>query len=241
MTVQSQFDQLIHGITTTINNILSPNKEVTLSDGTKIKILDEANAPVGMDSENTMGEALFNRKSTARYGDPEEIEILNEDGTYETITARVYNEEDATDNYSLFTLGEIEVNPKILQDYSYIPLSSNTGSGDYDIQTASELLSSWQETFATLSPNTLTKNNFSDYYTSFISEIANRGEQMNTISQNQASMVESIDNQRMEVTGVSSDEELSNLIKFQHAYNASARYVNTVSQMLEDIINKLGS
>lgn len=240
MTVQAQFDQLIHGITTTINDILSPNKEVTLSDGTKIKILDEAKAPVGMDKDHTMGEALFNRKSMARYGEYEEIEIVNPDGGYETITARVYQEEDKTDNYSLFTLGEVEVNPKILQDYSFIPLSSNTGSGDYDIGAASRLLSSWQETFATLSPNTLTKNNFDDYYTSFISEIANRGEQLNTISSNQASMAESIDNQRMEVTGVSSDEELSNLIKYQHAYNASARYVNTVSQMLEDIIAKLG-
>ncbi len=240
MTVQAQFDQLIHGITTTINDILSPNKEVTLSDGTKLIILDADKAPVGMDRDKTMGEALFGRKSMARYGEEELIEIINAEGNYETISARIYNEEDPSDNYSLYTLGEIEVNPKILQDYSYIPLSSNTGSGDYDIETAAKLLSSWQETFATLSPNTLTKNNFDDYYTSFISEIANRGEQMNTISSNQASMVESIDNQRMEVTGVSSDEELSNLIKYQHAYNASARYVSTVSQMLQDIIEKLG-
>ena len=239
MTAQSQFDQLIHGITTTVNDILSPNKKVTLSDGSVINILDEENAPVGMDKNKTMGEALFNRKSMARYTETD-IEIDNGDGSYDNITAWVYNEEDASDNYSLFTIGEVEINPNILQNYSYIPLSSNTGSGDYDIKTAEQLLSSWQEAFATLSPNTLTENNFNDYYTSFISEIANRGEQFNTISSNQASMVESIDNQRMEVTGVSSDEELSNLIKFQHAYNASARYVNVVSQMLEDVINNLG-
>lgn len=239
MTAQAQFDQLIHGITTTINDILCPNKVVTLPDGTKIKILDEEKAPVGMDDERTMGEALFNRKSMPRYKEAEEIEIMNEDGTFETILARIYNEEEPGDNYSLFTLGEIEINPNILKNYAYIPLSSNSGSGDYDIETAKNLLSSWQESFATLSPNTLTRNNFSDYYTSFMGEIANRGEQLKTISSNQTSMVESIDNQRMEVTGVSSDEELTNLIKYQHAYNASARYVNVVSQMLEDMIQKL--
>lgn len=233
MTVQAQFDQLIHGIVTTINDILAPNKEVTLTDGTKLKILDKEKAPVGLDG-TTMGEALFNRKSTARY---REEEIDMEDGTHETVM--VYNEEDATDNYSLFTLGEIEVNPNILKNYSYIPLSSNSGTGDYDIETAQQLLTSWQEAFSALLPNTLTKNNFSDYYTAFMSEIANRGEQYNTISTNQASMVESINNRRMEVMGVSSDEELTNLIKYQHAYNASARYVNVVSEMLEDIINKL--
>jgi flagellar hook-associated protein 1 FlgK len=39
---------------------------------------------------------------------------------------------------------------------------------------------------------------------------------------------------------VSSDEELANMIKFQHAYNASSRYINTVSEMIEYLIEKLG-
>ena len=243
MTVQAQFDQLVHGIVTMINDTLSPNKEVTLLDGSKIKILDVDRAPIGMDQEGTMGEVLFTRKSMARYGDEEEIDIqfINEDGDVETATimARVYIEEDPADNYSLYTLGEIEVNPKLLQDKSYLPLSKSDGSGAYDIKTAQELLSKWQEPFATLSPNTLTRNNVNDYYISFMAGIANRGEQVNTISQNQMSMVNSIDNKRSEVTGVSSDEELTNLIKFQHSYNAAARYINVVSEMLEHIIMNL--
>ena len=90
-----------------------------------------------------------------------------------------------------------------------------------------------------LSPNSLTLNNINEYYIAFISEIANRGEQMHTISLNQMSMVDSIDNKRTEVTGVSSDEELTNLIKFQHSFNAAARYINVVSEMLEHIIMRL--
>lgn len=238
MTVQAQFDQLIHGIVTTINDILCPNKQYTRADGTIVYVLDESKAPVGLDGV-TMGEELFSRKSTSRYGDYENIEIINDEGGYETIYARVYHAEDPSDNYSLYTLGEITINPKILQNYAYIPLSSNAGTGDYDIKTTQKLLDAWQAPFATLSPNTLTYNNFSNYYTSFISEIANWGEQLHTISTNQASMVESIDNQRMAVTGVSSDEELTNLIKYQHAYNASARYINVVSEMLEHIIMRL--
>ena len=239
MTVQAQFDQLIHGIVTTINDILSPNREVTLADGTKIKILDDEKAPIGMDVDKTMGEGLFSRKSMNRYSDYTEIEIENGLGGYEFITARVYMAEDPSDNYSLFTLGEIEVNRKILQNYSIIPLSSNSGTGEYDIETAQKLLTAWQTPFSTLSPNTLTRNNFNDYYTSFIAEIGNRGERLNTIRDNQASMVESIDNQRLKITGVSSDEELTNLIKYQHAYNAAARYVNVVSEMLEHIVTSL--
>lgn len=221
MTAQAQFDQLIHGIVTTINDILCPNTTTTLPDGSVARVLDE-DAPVGLDPKLTAGEALFNRKNTDRYSD--------------YMGYKVYNEEDKNNNYSLFTLGEIEVNQNLLQNISLIPLSDKDRTGEHDLVAARELLRKWQEPFATLSPNTLTVNNFSDYYTSFISEIANRGEQINTISKNQATMVASIDNQRTEITGVSSDDELTNLIKYQHAYNAAARYVNVVSEMLEHII-----
>ncbi len=240
MTAQAQFDQLIHGIVTMVNDTLCPNKEVTLPDGSKLKIFDEDYASVGMDPKKTAGEALFSRKSTPRYTDVQsiDIEIENEDGTkgVTSILARIYIEEDPKDNYSLYTLGEIEVNPNILQNNSYLPLSMNDGTGAYDIEMAQRLLSNWQKPFATISPNTLTSNNVNDYYISFISEIANRGEQVHTISMNQVSMSTSIDNKRSEVSGVSSDEELTNLIKFQHSYNAAARYINVVSEMLEHII-----
>ncbi len=58
--LQVQFDNLIHGAVTTINDILCPNKEVELTDGSKILIFDEENAPVGMDEFDTPGEALVN-------------------------------------------------------------------------------------------------------------------------------------------------------------------------------------
>ncbi len=235
VSAQAQFDTLIHGIVTTINDILSPNKEVTLSDGTKVKILDEENAPVGIDEDASMGEALFNRKSMARYQEPQELVL--EDGSI--ITARVYNEESESDNYSLFTIGEIEVNTKIKDNQSVLPLSSNTGTGDYAIEICNMLVDAWQEPFATLSPDTLTKCNFDAYYNEFIGGIATRGDELNTISENQQVMTENIDEQRLSVTGVSSDEELTNLIKFQHSYSAASRYINVVDEMLATLMEKM--
>jgi flagellar hook-associated protein 1 FlgK len=239
MSTQTQFDQLIHGIVTLVNDIFSPNQEVTLSDGTKATIFDSNNAPVGMDPAKTKGQALFTRKSMDSYGEEEIIDYITESGEKETVSSFFYNVENPDDIYSLFTIGEIQVNPDIMQNYDLIPLSDNDGSGGFDPEAVNKLMDVWHNAFSTLSPNTLTQYNFSDYYTAFTSELANRGEKYNTIGENQASMVESINNSRSEVSGVSSDEELTNLIKYQHAYNASSRYVNTVSQMLEDIINKL--
>lgn len=235
MATQAQFDQLIHGIVTTMNDILCPNKEIMLQNGDIVRVLDTENASVGMDSDKTMGEELFKRKATNRY---EEQTLTLADGT--TGTYMVYQEENKEDNYSLYTLGEIEINPAIMKDRSKLPLSKNTNTGDFDVKVAENLLSAWQENFATLNPNELSPNNFYNYYTALIGELGTRGEKYETLAKTQESMANSIDNERQSVMAVSTDEELTNMIKYQHAYNASARYVNVVSEMLEHIITALG-
>lgn len=249
MQTQAQYDQLIHGIVTKINDILCPNKEVTIAAGTTIelsngdtytydkdtviKIFDDENAPIGINGEG--GTELFSRKSMPRYTDYQEITLANGD----TVLARIYNEEDKANNYSLYTVGELVVNQELIEDKSKMPLSQNSNTGDYDIKTTERLLKSWQEPFATLSPNTLTKTNINDYYNSLIGGIATTGERYHTIVKSQEGMVTSIDNQRQSVLGVASDDELTSLIKFQHAYNAAARYINVIDQMLEHIVTRI--
>ena len=56
----------------------------------------------------------------------------------------------------------------------------------------------------------------------------------------EVSLVLEADTARMEVTSVSENEELTNMIKFQHAYNASARMITTVDEMIDVIINRMG-
>jgi len=236
MATQAQFDQLIHGIVTTINDILCPNKQVMREDGTTVWVLDEEKASIGMDADNTMGTELFSRKSMDRYQEKQWLTLA--DGTRQEFY--VYNEEDPTNNYSLYTLGEIEINPEILKDRSKLPLSKNSNTGDFDIDAAEALLTAWQEDFATLNPNELSYNNFNNYYTALIGELGTRGEKYQTLSETQESMMASIDNERQEVMAVSTDEELTHLIKYQHAYNAAARYVNVVSEMLDHILSTLG-
>ena len=236
MATQSQFDQLIHGIVTTINDILCPNREIMLENGQVIKVLDTDKASIGMDAEKTMGTEFFSRKSMDRYQELQEVTLA--DGSKEWVY--IYNEEDPENNYSLYTLGEIEINPEILKDRSKLPLSKNTNTGDFDIDVAEQLLTAWQEDFATLNPNELSYNNFNNYYTALIGELGTRGEKYQTLSETQESMMNSIDNERHEVMAVSTDEELTHLIKYQHAYNAAARYVNVVSEMLDHILSTLG-
>ena len=67
-----------------------------------------------------------------------------------------------------------------------------------------------------------------------------KGSYSKSIYENQENTVESTLNARNQVIDVSSDEELSNMIRFQNAYNASSRYINTISQMLEHLLSTLG-
>lgn len=58
---------------------------------------------------------------------------------------------------------------------------------------------------------------------------------------NHSAALQATENRRQSVTGVSLDEEMANLIKYQHSYNAAARLVSMTDQMLDTIINRMGS
>jgi flagellar hook-associated protein 1 FlgK len=232
--LMAQFDVLVNAMVTGINDTLCPNKEVTLADGSTIKILDEEAAGIGMGNGNEYaGTELFVRNGTSRYT---EQTITLDDGT--TMTAKVYNEEDASDYNTLYTTGNISVNTALLQNPSLLPLSYVNGEEAQDV--VDKLLAQWNEKFATVSPNSLVDCTYRDYYTGMMDDLADRGYTYNAMAESQQQSVNEWDNQRQQVVGVSSDEELANMIKFQHAYNASSRYINTVSEMIEYLIEKLG-
>jgi flagellar hook-associated protein 1 len=52
--------------------------------------------------------------------------------------------------------------------------------------------------------------------------------------------MEFAENQRQSAMGVSLDEEMSDLLKYKFAYNASSKTLNAIDEMLEIIINRMG-
>jgi flagellar hook-associated protein 1 FlgK len=235
----SQFDTLIHGIVTSVNDVLSPNTTVTDVNGVTYTILDTEKAGKGFGEGNEVqGTELFSRKGLDRYTE-QTITVIGDDGNPKTQTVQVYNEEDANDYYSLYTLGQITVNDDLVKNPSLLPLTKVNGEEYQEV--ANELLDLWNSNFSTLDPNSLVPNTFSDYYAAMVGDYANRGYTYTGIADTQATLVNEVNNQRQEVVGVSSDDELTNLIKYQHAYNANSRYITVVSEMIEHIIEKLGS
>lgn len=243
MQVQSQLDTLVHGIVKQINDTLCPNKELKLADGTTIKVLDEDKALMGDDGNDTIGTELFARRSTSRY-EKVTVTVENEDGTTSDIEVYKLNDENKEDPYSLYTINQLVVNPVVLQDSSTIPVKYTEGSGKYGGYASNELLQIAQcfnNTLGTLNPNSLTTYNALDFYSGMCSDLAIAGGIWNGVVSNQETTVASLESERQNVMGVSTDEELSDLIKFQRCFDASSRYITTISEMLEHIIERLGN
>lgn len=81
---------------------------------------------------------------------------------------------------------------------------------------------------------------FKDYYKNLVSQLANTGQVLRAVQDNQMVATDALAYAREEIVGVSSDEELTNMIMYQNAYNASSRYINVVSEMLDHLLTTLG-
>jgi len=214
MTIQAQFDNLIHGIVTTINNVLSPN---TVGPP---PAFDAANAPYGLNGNR--GTELFARVYMDRY-----------DGLGN------YNAEDPANRYSLYSAGNLKINEAILVDYNKLCLSKSNGV-DGDSSVVESMLTQWKEPFSPLTPGSAGILKINDYYNGFVAYIGSRGNSVNNLKSNQETLTVQIDNQRNQLMGVSSDEELGNMMKYQHAYNASSRVITVVDQMIQRVIDQTG-
>lgn len=236
MNIQGEFDQMIHNVVTKVNEILAKaagvqTGDLTLADGTVLK--DARYCTVDPDGYMRMEDGspiqLFTKITTDGYE-----KVTGADGT----EYWVMKEEDPNRPESLYTIGNLQVNSALMQEPSKLGFRLSDGSEDK--ATAEALKAAFAEEAYTLNPNVQKKTTFVDYYTDLVSQVSNSGYVFRSIYENQVNTVESTQSAREQVIGVSTDEELSNMIKFQNAYNASSRYINVISEMLEHIISTLG-
>ena len=80
-----------------------------------------------------------------------------------------------------------------------------------------------------------------EFYNGLIAKLGIDAEKSNSTLSNQETLINYLQDRQESVAGVSMDEELTNMIKFQNAYNASARYVTAIDELLERLINGTGT
>ena len=81
---------------------------------------------------------------------------------------------------------------------------------------------------------------YNEHYGALIAGIGSDARRVIDAAANQSAFVSYLDNQRQSVSGVSLDEEVANLVKFQHAYDAAARALTAADEALDTIINRMG-
>ena len=247
LSTEAELDQLVHKLVTAINDIFCPNVEYagtdltgTTADGNAftitqgMKVLDTDNCAVGSDGKLPPQE-LFSRVGTDRY-----TEVNVTDAAGNTRTYYVYNEESATDISKMYTLSSLKVNDEIISQPSYIPhLTQDSNNKQVAQQLGTAFTEMWKKSEISLNPNATSKCTFMEYYAQMIGETGTAGSVYNTMSETLNNTVNTVDNKRQQVIGVSSDEELTSMIQFQNAYNAASRFMNVVSDMIETLINGL--
>ncbi|NLX01610.1 MAG: flagellar hook-associated protein FlgK [Syntrophomonadaceae bacterium] len=79
-----------------------------------------------------------------------------------------------------------------------------------------------------------------DYWRSIAADTGVQSQEARRMVKNQETLLNELENKRQSISGVSLDEEMTNMIKFQHAYNAAARFITSIDEALEVIISRMG-
>jgi flagellar hook-associated protein 1 FlgK len=134
--------------------------------------------------------------------------------------------------------GWIEVNPALIKD----PASVVAGFGENG-RPAQPGNGEAALAIASIRNNTVMVGQvgtFDDYFADAVGRMGLLGEQSNRALETQNLVMKQLKDLRQSVSGVNMDEELANMIKYQHGYAAAARFITTMNSMLDTIINRMG-
>lgn len=145
----------------------------------------------------------------------------------------VGNPPTAATGISFFTgsdAGSIRVAPPIKEDVSNIAASLDGSVGNGEVAFA----------IANLRDNKMMAGgtqSLDEYYNNTVTDLATEIDLSRSKRENQEMLKDQIQNQRTSESGVSLDEEMTNLIKFQRSLEASAKVIKVVDEILDTVIN----
>lgn len=155
--------------------------------------------------------------------------------------------------------GNIQVNPELLEQGGYNKLGTvaqTTGTdgkeeidGNIDNTSDNTLIKQFLEDWSnnkdwfkegdSLSAPFAKSVTLTDFFSELVTDMGSEGSIYAAKASEKYISVTNIENERQAMGGVSTDEEFSNMLKYQYAYNASARMITMLDGMLDTIINKM--
>lgn len=124
--------------------------------------------------------------------------------------------------------GRLIVNSTILNDPYKISVSSDGNSGNGDLALS---------IYEVSNKKIINNLSISEAYSTLISGIGNHKQSADNMAATDKLVLEQLELQKASYSGVSIDEEMANVIKFQRSYDASAKLISVADEMLDTIIN----
>lgn len=134
---------------------------------------------------------------------------------------------------SYITAGNVTINQEILNDVSKLPYSYDSTKGSANVDMVEELL-------AIKNKIVINNGTFESFLNSIVSVCSIDAGRVKTFQATYSNIKETIDNQRMSVSGVDEDEEGIDLVKFKNAYNLSSKVISVMQEIYDKLIEQTG-
>jgi flagellar hook-associated protein 1 FlgK len=136
--------------------------------------------------------------------------------------------------YYFMVAGNFSVNKEFFNNPKLLATSSDIVNGTENNDIVSRLLA--------LKDNRLMFEQGSpdEFFNTLVAEVGIDTDTANTFSDSQSNILEAITNQRLSVSGVDIDEEAMNLVRYQNAYNLSAKVITVMDEVYDKLINYMG-
>jgi flagellar hook-associated protein 1 len=129
---------------------------------------------------------------------------------------------------------QLAVNAAIVANPSLIAASSTAAGAPGD---SSNMLALFGIRAASAPTGSTLGSSFDDFYGGMVSSMGLAAQTANRDVDTADTVVNTLEDRRSQVSGVSLDEEMTNLVKFQHAYSAAGRAMSTLNDMLDTLVH----
>ncbi|MDD3172614.1 MAG: flagellar hook-associated protein FlgK [Herbinix sp.] len=158
--------------------------------------------------------------------------------TFNSQTGSYYEEisenEPLYGSYYFMTAANFTINKDLIKDPSLMATSTDVLNGSESNDVVDKLL-------ALKGNKMLFQQGSADgFFQTLVAEIGIDTSKAATFSDSQTNILDTIKNQRLSISGVDVDEEAMNLVRYQNAYNLSAKVISVMDEIYDKLINYMG-
>ncbi len=137
-------------------------------------------------------------------------------------------------SYYFMTAANFTISEKLMTDTSYLATTEDITAGNEANDIVEKLIALKEDKM-------LFKQGAPDgFFQTLVAEIGIDTNKAVTFSESQTDLLSTITNQRLSVSGVDVDEEAMNLVRYQNAYNLSAKVISVMDEIYDKLINYMG-